>query len=182
MAFTIPLTAASPGARRIKPAPNLASDTYSRDFEETKAYGAPTSAVRTPKMTDVVQFWTESDFALWSRNVRDIVSARRLDEFEAARVLAAFSVATGDAMLACWDSKYAHLFWRPWQAIRRADADDSPRTTADLEWTPTVRANHPEYPAGLGLLRRIGHQGARASVRRLRSHSHEQGKLGRRPT
>ena len=30
-----------------------------------------------------------------------------LDEFEAARALAAFSVATGDAMLACFESKYS---------------------------------------------------------------------------
>ena len=59
-------------------------------------------------MTGVVQFWTESGFTLWSRNVRDIVKARGLDEFEAARALAAFSVATGDAMLACLDAKYAH--------------------------------------------------------------------------
>jgi hypothetical protein len=101
-------------------------------------------------MTSVVQFWTESGFTLWSRNVRDIVTARGLDEFEAARVLAAFSVATGDAMLACFDSKYAHMFWRPWQAIQRADVDGNPRTLPDAAWTPTVRANHPEYPAGHG--------------------------------
>jgi hypothetical protein len=150
MAFTLPLTASSPEARRIKPPPRLRSGKYRRDFEETKAYGLLTSAVRTPAMTDVVQFWTESGFTLWSRNVRDIVTARGLDEFEAARVLASFSVATGDAMLACFESKYAYMFWRPWQAIQRADVDGNPRTQPDPAWTPTVRANHPEYPAGHG--------------------------------
>jgi len=150
MAFTMPLTAPSPDARRIKPPPRLTSGKYWRDFEETKAYGSLTSTTRAPAMTDVVQFWTESGFTLWSRNVRDIVTARGLDEFEAARALAAFSVATGDAMLACFESKYAHMFWRPWQAIQRADQDDNPNTHADPAWTPTVRANHPEYPAGHG--------------------------------
>lgn len=150
MAFTIPLTALSPVARRIKPALSLADARYRRDFEETKAVGALTSTVRTAEMTGVVQFWTESGFTLWSRNVRDIVMARGLDEFEAARALAAFSVATGDAMLACFDSKYAHRFWRPWQAFRSAGGPDSPRTAPDPTWTPTVRANHPEYPAGHG--------------------------------
>jgi hypothetical protein len=150
MAFTMPLTAPSPGARRIKPPPRLSSGIYWRDFEETKAFGALTSAIRTPAMTDVVQFWTESGFTLWSRNARDIVTARGLDEFGAARALAAFSVATGDAMLACFESKYAHMFWRPWQAIQRADQDGKPHTPADPAWTPTVRANHPEYPAGHG--------------------------------
>lgn len=150
MAFTTPLTASSPDARRIKSPPRLASRRYWRDFEETKANGALTSTNRTPAMTDVVQFWTESGFTLWSRNVRDIVSARRLDELQAARALAAFSVATGDAMLACFESKYAHMFWRPWQAVQRADQDDNPHTLADPAWTPAVRANHPEYPAGHG--------------------------------
>jgi hypothetical protein len=150
MAFTKPLTASTPGARRIKPPLALTADKSTRDFEETKAYGALVSTVRTPVMTNVVQFWTESGFTLWSRNVREIVMARGLDEFEAARVFAAFSVATGDAMLACFESKYAHMFWRPWQAIQRADQDGNPHTQQDLAWTPLVRANHPEYPAGHG--------------------------------
>lgn len=150
MAFTTPLTAASPGARRIKAPPAFASGAYTRDFEETKAYGSLASGVRTPAMTNVVQFWTESGFTLWSRNVRDIVTARQLDELDAARALAAFSVATGDAMLACFEAKYKYMFWRPWQAIRRADQDGNARTDPDPAWTPTVRANHPEYPAGHG--------------------------------
>ncbi len=150
MAFTIPLTASAPAARRIKSPPRLVSGKYRRDFEETKALGSSSSAARTPAMTDVVQFWTESGFTLWSRNVRAIVTARGLDEHEAARALAAFSVATGDAMLACFDAKYAHLSWRPWQAIHRADQDGNPRTDPDVAWAPAVRANHPEYPAGHG--------------------------------
>lgn len=150
MAFTMPLTAAAPDARRIKSPPRLASKRYARDFEETKAYGASAGAVRAPAMTDVAQFWSESGFTLWSRNVRAIVAARAPDEFEAARALAAFSVATGDAMLACFESKYAHMFWRPWQAIQRADEDGNPRTHPDRAWAPAVRANHPEYPAGHG--------------------------------
>jgi hypothetical protein len=150
MAFTMPLTASSPGARRIKPPPQLTSGKYARDFVETKEQGALASATRTPAMTNVVQFWTESGFTLWSRNVRDIVTVRGLDEFEAARALAAFSVATGDAMLACFEAKYAYLFWRPWQAIQRADQDGNPQTLPEAAWTPAVRANHPEYPAGHG--------------------------------
>ena len=150
MAYTMPLTASSPDARRLKPPPRLVSGKYGRDFEETRALGAVSSTGRTPAMTNVVQFWTESGFTLWSRNVRAIVAARGLDEFEAARALAAFSVATGDAMLACFEAKYAHLFWRPWQAIQRADQDGNPRTDPDVAWAPAVRANHPEYPAGHG--------------------------------
>lgn len=150
MANTIPLTAASPDTRRIKAAPRLASPEYGRDFEETKAYGALASTVRTAKMTATVQFWSEAGFSLWTRNVRDIIAAKALDEYETARALAVFSVATGDAMLACWHSKYAHRFWRPWQAIRHAGDGGNSKLNPDPSWTPLVRANHPEYPAGHG--------------------------------
>lgn len=150
MAFTMPLTASSPDARRIKPPPRLTSGKYRRDFEKTKALGAVGSTGRTAAMTNSAQFWSESGFTLWSRNVRAIVTARGLDELDAARALAAFSVATGDAMLACFESKYAYVFWRPWQAIQRADEDGNPHTEPDRAWTPAIRANHPEYPAGHG--------------------------------
>jgi hypothetical protein len=150
MRFVIPLTAATPDARRA-PAPlNLHSHRYAVDFAETQSYGEKTSTTRTPAMTDSVQFWTESGFTLWSRNARNIVIANQLDEVESARALAAFGVATGDAMLACWDSKYHYMFWRPWQAIHRADEDGNRRTNPQAGWIPTVRANHPEYPAGHG--------------------------------
>ena len=131
-------------------------------------------------MTSVVQFWTESGFTLWSRNARDIVTARGLDEFEAARALAAFSVATGDAMLACFESKYAHNFWRPWQAIQRADAGrKSPHASR-----PGVDAGGPcqppRVPGRSRVLRRLGHQGARTLVRRLPGHPDEHRRPGRR--
>lgn len=150
MAFTLPLTAGSPSARRIQPPPPLVGGRYAQDLEESKAAGALAGAARTAAMNDTVQFWTESGFTLWARNAREIVRSRGLDDLEAARALAAFSVATGDAMLACMESKYAYLFWRPWQAIRRADEDGNRHTAADPAWTPAVRANHPEYPAGHG--------------------------------
>ena len=57
-------------------------------------------------MTDAVQFWTESGFTLWTRNTRDIVISRGLDELHSARTLAMLGLAGGEAMLACWDAKY----------------------------------------------------------------------------
>ena len=49
MAFTMPLTASSPDARRIKPPPRLTSGKYRRDFEETKAYGSLTATTVRPR-------------------------------------------------------------------------------------------------------------------------------------
>ena len=150
MSFTIPITADSPGARRA-PAP-VAMDKrrYARALREVQETGRKVSSVRTPEMTDVVQFWTESGFTIWTRNTRDIVISRGLDELESARTLAALGLAGGEAMLACWDAKYHYLNWRPFQAIQRADEDGNTNTEPEADWAPLVRANHPEYPAGHG--------------------------------
>lgn len=148
MAYVVPLTASSPGARRAPPPPNLLSARYADAVAEVQAYGRKDSTSRAAQMTDVVQFWTESGFTLWQRNTRGLVVARNLDEVEAARALAAIGVAGGEAMLACFESKYHYLSWRPFQAIQRAGEDGNRQTEAEPLWAPLVRANHPEYPAG----------------------------------
>ena len=61
------------------------------------------------------------------------------------------SLTTADAGIACFDSKYNTLAWRPYSAIRNADLDGNPATTADPAWTPLLSTpNHPEYPAAHG--------------------------------
>jgi len=84
------------------------------------------------------------------RNTREIVIAARLDGLEAARVLAAVGVAGGEGMLACFANKYNYANWRPFQAIHGAAEDGNRFTEPEEGWTPLVRANHPEYPAGRG--------------------------------
>jgi hypothetical protein len=63
-------------------------------------------------------------------------------------MLAMAHVAGGDAMIACFDAKYFYWFWRPYQAIPRADADGNVATVPDLSWTPLRGTpNFPEYPS-----------------------------------
>jgi hypothetical protein len=148
MAFTVPITASSPDARR-PPAPiAMDKEKYARVLHEVQETGGKTSSVRTAEMTNAVQFWTEGGFTLWSRNTRDIVIARDLDELESARALAMLGLAGGEAMLACWEAKYHYMIWRPFQAIQRADEDGNDDTVPEAGWAPLVRANHPEYPSG----------------------------------
>jgi hypothetical protein len=150
MAFAIPITASSPGGRRLRPSIAMDWKKYARTLHEVQETGRKTSAVRTAEMTDSVQFWTESGFTLWTRNTRDIVISRGLDELDSARALAMLGLAGGEAMLACWDAKYHYMVWRPFQAIQRADEDGNDDTVPEADWAPLVRANHPEYPAGHG--------------------------------
>ena len=149
MSFTIPVTADSPGARRAPPPIAMNKRKYATALHDVQETGRKVS-VRTVEMTDVVQFWTESGFTIWTRNTRDIVLSRGLDELESARTLAALGLAGGEAMLACWDAKYHYMNWRPFQAIQRADEDGNGNTDPEANWAPLVRANHPEYPAGHG--------------------------------
>jgi len=60
---------------------------------------------------------------------------------------------TTDAGIACFDSKYFYLGWRPVTAIQNADKDGNPQTTADPSWQPLLPTpTHPEYPAAHGCL------------------------------
>ena len=71
-----------------------------------------------------------------------------MDLVDAARLLAMGDLIDSDAGIACWDSKYHYLFWRPIMAIRNAEIDGNPATTPDPAWTPLLTTpNHPEYPA-----------------------------------
>jgi hypothetical protein len=148
MAFTIPITAPSPGARRLAPPPAIDKEKYAKALHEVQETGGKAIEFRSLQMTDAVQFWTESGFTIWTRNTRDLVIARNLDELESARTLAALGLGSGEAMLACWDAKYHYMNWRPFQAIQRADEDGNKHTDPEAGWAPLVRANHPEYPAG----------------------------------
>jgi hypothetical protein len=150
MSRTIPITRRWPGARRPRPPIAMNEKAYARVLLEVRETGRKDSPVRTRAMTDTVQFWTESGFTLWTRNTRDLVIARGLDELESARTLAALGLAGGEAMLACWEAKYHYRSWRPFQAIQRADEDGNRHTEPEANWTPLVRANHPEFPAGHG--------------------------------
>jgi hypothetical protein len=52
-----------------------------------------------------------------------------------------------DALIAAFEAKYHYQFWRPITAIRNADRDGNPATTADPAWVPLIDTPmHPEYP------------------------------------
>ncbi len=71
-----------------------------------------------------------------------------MDVVDTARLFAMGDLVDSDAGIACFDSKYHYLFWRPIMAIRNAQIDGNPATQPDPTWTPLlVTPNHPEYPA-----------------------------------
>jgi hypothetical protein len=80
-----------------------------------------------------------------------LAGAEGLDLVQTARMLAMAHVSGGDAMIACFDATCAYWFWRPYQAIPRADADGNPATEPDPSWRPLrPTPNFPESRAAMG--------------------------------
>jgi hypothetical protein len=58
-------------------------------------------------------------------------------------------VALADGYISILDEKYHYAYWRPVTAIRAADTDGNPATSADPAWTPLhVTPPIPDYPSG----------------------------------
>ncbi len=138
----------SPSQFRVEPPPALSSRKWAKEFNEVKAYGAANSTVRSPQQTAVARFWNANAVNQSNQAFQDVAITHRMDLVDAARVLAMGNLVDSDAGIACWDSKYHYLFWRPIMAIRNAQIDGNPATTPDPDWTSLLTTpNHPEYPA-----------------------------------
>jgi hypothetical protein len=148
LAVMTPFMLKSPSQFRSDPPPALSSAKWATDFNEIKAYGSVNSSVRSPEQTAIAQFWNANAVNQSNQAFQDIAGAHGMDSVDAARLLAMGDLIDSDALIACWDSKFHYLFWRPVMAIRNAAIDGNPATQADPAWTPLlVTPNHPEYPA-----------------------------------
>jgi hypothetical protein len=126
----------------------LTSEEYARDFAQVKELGRADSTARTAEQTTEALFWTDHDARQWNDGMLRLAVARGLDLVQTARMLAMSHVAGADALIACFDAKYHYWFWRPYQAIARADTDGNLATVADPGWRPLrTTPNHPEYPS-----------------------------------
>lgn len=144
--FVTPFGYDDPARFRPQPPPALDSRTYTADYEEIKDVGRATDTARTDEQSATALFWSPSATALWTANVRSLAGS--MDFLTAARFEAIGIAAITNSLLACWDAKYAYMFWRPVTAIRAGDTDGNAQTEPDPAWTPfIVTPSHPEYPA-----------------------------------
>ena len=143
-----PLALTSASQLRLDGPTPLTSRAYAEDFNQVKELGRLDSTARTPEQTSQALFWTDHDVRQWNDGMLRLAVARRLDLVQMARMLAMAHVAGGDAMIACFDTKYHYWFWRPYQAIPLADTDGNPKTVPDPSWRPLgTTPNFPEYPS-----------------------------------
>jgi hypothetical protein len=137
---------------RIGPPPALESALYASDFNEAKAYGGAISTLRTDDQRATAFFWTLNVINQYNQALRDVATKHAMDLVDTVRLLAMGELVVADAGIACMDSKYHYLFWRPNASIPGAGTDNNPATVADPNWTPVGGAtpNHPEYPSAHG--------------------------------
>jgi PAP2 superfamily len=121
------------------PAPYaLSNPEYVFEFDEVKAFGSRTSAVRTPDQTEMAQFWYEMSHFTWNRIARILALQQGDTLLNNARLFAALNAAMADSVIAGWDSKFTHRFWRPITAIHEAANDGNNLTLADPAWQPLM--------------------------------------------
>jgi hypothetical protein len=150
-AYVQPFALNSPSQFRAEPPPELSSETWARDYNEVKSLGAATGSTRTPEQSDIGRFWSDHPILQWNRAWRTISIQHGLSLQDNARFFAMLAMASADAIIACWDSKYTYNFWRPVTAIRAGDTDGNPETQPDPNWiAQVITPNHPEYPAAHG--------------------------------
>jgi hypothetical protein len=137
----------------------LSSDAYTEDFNEVKALGSLTSTTRTADQTMAAIFWQAQPGALYGGVMRLLSTRYALTTAENARLFAMVSFAAADGAIACWNDKYYWRFWRPIDAIRGAEADGNPDTSADTSWKalfdpatvttpPLATPGFPDHPSG----------------------------------
>ena len=134
--------------------PALDSTNYAAALNEVKSLGSAGSVIRTPDQTNIARFWadgagTATPPGHWNRIAQDVAEQLGNSLSENARMFALLNIALADAAIVSWDNKYAYDFWRPVTAIRNADLDNNPATSADPTWTPLlVTPPFPSYTSG----------------------------------
>jgi hypothetical protein len=149
LASVRPFTLHSGSQFRVDPPPDLTSQLWADDYNETKTVGSLTSTTRTAEQTEIGYFWADSGPLLWQNALRYIAGTYLHNTGDSARMFALAEAALADAQIACWDSKYFYNFWRPITAIRLGDEDGNPATVVNPGWQPLINTpNFPEYPSG----------------------------------
>ena len=88
--------------------------------EEVRAIGGKTSALRNAEQSEISRFWYENSPQGWNRIAREVAAARKLDEWQSARLFALLNLAMADGYIGGFAAKYHYNYWRPVTAIRES--------------------------------------------------------------
>jgi hypothetical protein len=147
-----PFLIKSPSQFRTEGPQHLSSQVWADEFNEVKRLGRATGSDRTEVQTQIALFWQSAGgpALLWNPVARQLADnpAYHVDIVNSALLFGMLNMAAADAAINCWNDKYYWDFWRPWNAIPRADEDGNPATMPDTSWTALLTAPYPEHPSG----------------------------------
>lgn len=128
---------------------DVGSAAYAAEFDQVKALGSATSSTRTADQTEQARFWADHTVAMWNRIARDLSVGQHLSIDDNARYFAMFYTTGADALIACFQDKGRHGFWRPVTAIHEAGTDGNRATSPDPTWAPLIgNPPYPDHPSG----------------------------------
>ena len=149
-----PWVLSRPSQFRLPPPNALNSAEYAADYNEVKTMGTFSGSLRSDDQSELALFWAGNTPLYWNRIAAQVSASRGLSLLGNAHLFALLNLAMADAGIACWDSKYRYVYWRPITAIRLGDTDGNASTDPDSGWTPWLDSlppgtpAHPEYPSG----------------------------------
>jgi PAP2 superfamily len=143
---------------RPGPPPELTSETYTKAFKEVKSLGIVNGTTATADQALTGHFWNGAIQNYWNEIAQTAALEHKLSLPESARLFALLNLAFADDVIAFYDAKYTYDFWRPVTAIRAADTDNNPNTTADANWLPQVGKTTPDpsYPGAHAVISASG--------------------------
>jgi hypothetical protein len=128
---TRPLALSSADQFRSRVPPTFESALFLADLAEVQAL----SNSHTGLQVDLARFWNTKVARYQNEIAAEMIVSHRRSEREAAHILALANVAGFDALIGCWDAKFAYWYARPWHV------------DGSIHF-PIGRPNHPSYPSG----------------------------------
>lgn len=126
----------------------LNSSEYISDYNEVKSLGCVNCPLRSAEQTEIGAFWIENTASSMNRLARTLIVERKLDGWEAARLIGLVQMSQIDAYIASFEGKAFFNFWRPVTAIRAGDFDGVDATIGDPTWKATFQVPPTaEYPS-----------------------------------
>src|SRR5204863_1925013 len=138
-----PFALTSPDQFRLSGPPDLTSQQWADDVNQTMIVGAVTSTTRTADQTEIARFWSDGQATYtppghWNA-IAATVAQQQGDSLAAdARLFAELNVSLADAGITAWNAKYTYDTWRPITVIQTGGAGVNAGVTADPNWKPLL--------------------------------------------
>lgn len=149
-----PFVMKSPDQFRAPPPPAIDSKALAEELAQIVRIGARDGAERTEYETLSAPFWaddlgTATPPGAWNVIAQDLARRNQLSTPECARLFALLNMATADAAISCWDTKFFYSTWRPETGIRELDPKLNPHAQPKPDFIPLmITPAFPSYTSG----------------------------------